>query len=551
VIFSFLDFRRLLELSAHRLKLILFLIAFLSLKAAAQAQPTTVAAERISARATMTTFLEAFYQAGNTGNNDPLAHAVGCLDLSEVPERFRSASGLELAVQLKEVLDRIAYIEVSRIPDNPNAPMWTFYRAPYGEVSIGKAENGEWLFTTETVRSIPELFSHLRDRPVVGGMAGTPRIVTPGAWLQSRMPQSLRRKGFLLEHWQWLGLFIILLLGLAVWRIATWVLAALIGRLARRKIDEDEINLLKRSVRPLGLLLMSVTWIGWARLLSLPLEALQVIDNAFRFVAGAAAVWFAFRVVDFLAVVMSKRATGLESRIDSLLISFVRTIMRIIVVLIGIVIIAENFDVKITGLVAGLGVGGIAIALAAQDTLGNFFGSLAVMFERPFRSGDFIKVGDIEGVVEDVGLRSTRLRTPLDSIVTVPNSTLAKSSVDNIGARRYRRWRTILSVTYDTKPETIESFCEGVRKLIPEREFLRQDAVQVYLHDFSPQSLQVLVQVFFEAPDIDTELTARHKLALDILNLAEKLGVKFIHPQEAGQPASKPTTDTDFAPAPK
>lgn len=499
----------------------------------------------------MTTFLEAFYIAGNVGSNEPLDQAVRCLDLSEIPERFRSASGLELAVQLKDVVDRIAYIEVSRIPENPNGAMWIFYRAPYGEISIAKAESGEWLFTTETVRSIPELFSHLRDRPVVAGIAGSPRAVTTGTWLQSQMPQSLRRKGFLLEHWQWLGLVAIFIIGLIVWRVATWVFAAIIGRIARRKMDEDEIRLLKRSVRPLGLLLMAVTWIGWARLLSLPVEALQIIDNAFRFIAGAAAIWFAFRAVDFLAVVMSKRATGVESRIDNLLISFFRTIMRIIVVLIGIVIIAENFDIKITGLVAGLGVGGIAIALAAQDTLGNFFGSLAVMFERPFRAGDFIKVGDIEGVVEDVGLRSTRLRTPLDSVVTVPNSTLAKSSVDNIGARRYRRWRTILSVTYDTKPGNIDAFCEGLRELIRDREFLRQDAFQIYLNDFSPQSLQVLVHVFFEAPDIDTELKARHQLALDILNLAEKIGVKFVHPHEPEPPAPKSIPHTDFIPAPK
>jgi len=343
------------------------------------------------------------------------------------------------------------------------------------------------------------------------------------------MPESLRRKSFLLKHWQWLGLLTVLISGLIVWRVATWAFKLIISKVIRRKIDKDETRLLEQSVRPLGLLLMAVTWIAWAQWLSLPVEALQVIDVTFKFVAAAAAVWFAFRVVDLLAAAMAKRTTEVESRIDSLLISFVRTIMRIIVLIIGIIIIAENFDVKITGLVAGLGVGGIAIALAAQDTLGNFFGSLAVMFERPFRAGDFIKVGDIEGVVEDVGLRSTRLRTPLDSVVTVPNSTLAKSPVDNMGARRYRRWRTILSVTYDTKPEQIEAFCKGVRELIKDREFLRQDVAQAYLYDFSPVSLQILVLVFFEAPDINTELQAKHQLALDIINLAEKLDVKFVH----------------------
>jgi small-conductance mechanosensitive channel len=117
-------------------------------------------------------------------------------------------------------------------------------------------------------------------------------------------------------------------------------------------------------------------------------------------------------------------------------------------------------------LLAGLGIGGIAFALAAKDTVENLFGSVTVLVDRPFQVGDWVVIGDQEGTVEEIGFRSMRLRTFYNSRITIPNSLLVKSAVDNLGARRYRRVKCMIGVQYDTPPDRIEAFCEGIRELI-------------------------------------------------------------------------------------
>ena len=118
------------------------------------------------------------------------------------------------------------------------------------------------------------------------------------------------------------------------------------------------------------------------------------------------------------------------------------------------------------GILTGLGIGGLAFALAAKDTLSNLFGSLTVLIDKPFRIGDWVNIGGIEGIIEEVGLRSTRIRTFYDSLITVPNGTLTNVHVDNYGQRRSRRLNTKIGVQYDTPPERLEAFCEGIRELI-------------------------------------------------------------------------------------
>ncbi|HXG67674.1 MAG TPA: mechanosensitive ion channel domain-containing protein [Blastocatellia bacterium] len=342
-----------------------------------------------------------------------------------------------------------------------------------------------------------------------------------------QMPAWLQRNGFLLENRQWLKLLIILLVWYVLWRVVRHLLHSLIGRLIRRRGVTVDDKLLRRSIRPVGLLLLTGVFLAGIQWLNFPEDALAVIDRVIKIAAALAVVWLGYRAVDLVAEVLEKRPPSADVKLDALLVPFVRTMLRVLVLVVGLAIIAENFNLKITGLLAGLGIGGIAIALAAQDTLNNFFGSLAVLVERPFKRGDAIKFGDIEGNVEEVGLRSTRLRTPNDSVVTVPNSILSRSSVDNLGARKYRRWRTTLAIPYGTPPEKIESLCAGIRDLARGREFLRQDNFQVYLHEFGPSSLSILMVAFFDAPDYETELQARHNLALDIIRLAGQLGVEF------------------------
>jgi MscS family membrane protein len=237
-------------------------------------------------------------------------------------------------------------------------------------------------------------------------------------------------------------------------------------------------------------------------------------------------------LVDIAAIIVGQKAAASESKLDDLLVPLVRKTLKVFVAAFGLVFIAGNLDIDVSSLLAGLGLGGLAFALAAQDTVKNLFGSLTILVDRPFAVGDWVLIDNVEGTVEEVGIRSTRVRTFYNSQITVPNANLISANVDNFGARQYRRWKATLGLTYDTAPDKIEAFCEGMRELVRHHPYTRKDYFEIHFNNFGGASLDILLYVFFETPDWSTELRERHRLGLDILRLAEQLGVEFAFPTQ-------------------
>ena len=477
-----------------------------------------------SPRATMMSFLEAFYE------EDGIDRAVAALDLSEVPESLREVKGPELAVQLKEVLDRTRLIDPEEIPADPEAGRYVFLSHPAGEVAIDRAAGGEWLFTAETVAATPELYRALEDEEVVEGVRRASTVVSPGLWLRSKVPESLRRTAFILEAWQWLGLLALALLGIVLDRLVVLLAQALTGRWLRKRVERLEPADLHKALRPLGVVAMALVWKAGLPFLWLPVNVLAVLGVAVRFVLAAGAVWAAYRLVDIVSALLEARAARTQNKFDDLLVPLVRKSLKVFIAAFGLVFVADTLDVEISSLLAGLGLGGLAVALAAQDAVKNLFGSLMILVDRPFSVGDWVVIGDHEGTVEEVGFRSVRIRTFYNSLITLPNSNLISSAVDNYGARRFRRWSTRLGIAYDTAPERIEAFCEGIRELVRRHPATRKDSFHVHLNSFGESALEVLLYVFFETPDWGAELAARHRLALDVLRLGEAVGVELAFP---------------------
>ena len=508
--------------------------------------PLPVPDEHHSARATMRAFLEALDPDHQADGKRRLDLAAACLDLSEVPLAVRANRGQELAIQLKDILDRTLFVDFDAIPDTAEGPRYVVLERQEGDVVIDRQASGEWLFTAATVRSIPDLWLATQSQELVKGVVEAPR--TFALWLRSRLPESLQQRVFLLENWQWLGLILLALLGTLLDRLVTWLAARVLHRFLRaRWVD---IQPLRGATRPLGLLTMTLLWWFGLTLLSLPVGALQLLSYTLVLLMTLGMVWLAYRLVDVGAAVLEVRAARTESRFDDLLVPLFRKSAKVVVTAFGLVFIAENLDIQIGSLLAGLGLGGLAFALAAQDTVKNLFGSLTVLFDRPFQVGDWVLIGSVEGTVEEVGIRSTRIRTFYNSQITLPNSQLIQASVDNYGARTFRRWSTRLGLTYSTPPERIEAFCEGVRELIRRHPYTRKDYFQVYFNEFGDHALSVLVYMFFQAPDWSTELRERHRLAVDILRLAQQLGVEFAFPtqtvhvlqEQAATPLPPPST---------
>ena len=493
------------------------------------ATPAQVSVAHGSPRATMETFLTSFYE--EDGPN--LDRAASCLDLSGLTPAVRSLQGRELAGMLKRVIDRTRMVDPKKIPNNPDhGDPWIFERFDAGSVAITRMVEGRWLFSGDTVAALWDIHDEVTDRDVVAGIDEAHDIVTPAMWIRGAVPETFRKRVVFLEGWQWIGVLIVILVGVIVSRLFTAVAATVVDRAITRKFHQIDRRLLTATIRPASVLLMVILWGIGVLWLGLPTVIFKIYVEGIVVVAVVAFTFMAYRLIDIASAVAERRTAATESRFDDLLVPLIRKSLKVLVVAIGLVTVAGSVGIEVAGLLAGIGLGGLAFALAAQDTVSNLFGSVTVLLDRPFQVGDWIVAGDVEGTVEEMGFRSTRVRTFYNSLINLPNSNLIKASVDNLGARSYRRWSTRLGVAYDTPPEKLDAFCEGIRALIERHPYTRKDYYHVYFNEFGAASLEILLYVFFVTPDWATELRERHRLAVDILRLAHEMGVEFAFPTQ-------------------
>lgn len=337
-----------------------------------------------------------------------------------------------------------------------------------------------------------------------------------------------------LAYYQWIGLFGLILLAVTVDLLLRSITQLIVRRYLRRSEDtstaQDTGRLIARLGRTVGLVGGALVVFVALRWLSLPGPAHAALSGVASVVASLSGLAFAYRFVDVVAEFFARKTAKTDSTFDDLLVPLARKASKLFIFAAGVVAVAEAFDLPITSLVAGLGIGGLAFAFAAKDTIENLFGSVAVVLDRPFNVGDWVVVDGVEGTVEELGFRSTRIRTFYNSLVTVPNSALVRAKVDNYGRRSFRRYKTTLSLTYGTPPDVVDAFCEGVRELIRKHPYTRKDYYLVYFRDFGASSLDVMLYMFFRTPDWDAECRERHKLGLDILRLANELGAEFAFP---------------------
>lgn len=358
------------------------------------------------------------------------------------------------------------------------------------------------------------------------------------AWAEgfkNLFPEALHTTHFLLADYQWIGCLTLIFFGFLADLSVRNLLTLLVRGIRRDQKEGDTPDDQKRERKvwkPVGLLTQAVVWYWGAFCLGLPLSLLLIVTVALKFFTVVASVWTAFRFIDWIATVITRKAAGTETKFDDLLIPLVRKALKAFSICIGLVLFADVFQLDVTALIGGLGIGGAALAFASQDTLSNLFGSLTVLADRPFEIGDWIVSDGVEGTVENVGMRSTRVRTFYNSVIVLPNSRLTTAVVDNMGKREFRRFTTKLGVQYDTTPEQLEAFCEAIREIIRRHPYTRKDYFQVYVNDLGASSIDILLYMFFECTDWPTELRERHRLLTDIMRVAQRLGVQFAFPTQ-------------------
>ncbi len=464
--------------------------------------------------------------------------AVSCLDLSQLSTVVRKNKGVEKARRLKAVIDTVKFVDYATLPGelvgSGGFVKWSEEEA----ISLTETK-GEWLFSAETVSMIDTLYEQAKSRREMSGVISTDDMRGWAERFEDRLPAWLLGR-FFLKYWQWLALVTIVVVGVIIDRVTRFISGRWVRRALLQRVGLEKSTKNIGFERPVGLFAAALFWQVAIDPLALPDDAYDILKKAAEIVATFAAVWSVYRFVDIGAIYFGGLAEKTESKLDDLLVPMVRKSIKILVVAFGLVFAAQNLDMKVGALLTGLGLGGAAIALAAKDSVENLFGSLTVLIDRPFQIGDWITVDDVDGTVEEVGIRSTRVRTFYNSVMTLPNSRLVNATVDNHGARRYRRVKAMLGIQYDTPPEKIEAFCEGIREIIRRHPWTRKDYYMVYLNQFADSSLNILLYAFHEVPDWSTELRERHRLFVDIVRLAQELGVDFAFPTQTLHMASMP-----------
>lgn len=497
-----------------------------------EAVQESVPATLRSPRATMTTFLHAMNDI-KRGEPEKMEVALTTLDLSGINPLVQTEKGTELAWALLEIMDKTRVVQLKKVPDYEEGKPWVFEKYEGGVVEVVRMSDGRWLLSQMTLAAVPAIFDELADKKKLKiEVKGEAEHLPLALRIRNQIPNEFKHKILTLEGWQWIAILLIIMLGVLIDKLISLFLRGVMANRVRHSKSRGYKGLRTDMLRPFGLLGMALVWWVGINQLGLSEKALLVLLVAVKFLTTLSAVWGAFRLADLLDAFLKNKAEKTASKLDDQLAPLATRSLKVFIFVIGLIFVANSLNLDIRGLLAGLGLGGLAFALAAKDLVQNLFGSITVLFDRPFYIGDWIVVGDVEGTVEDIGFRTTRIRTFYNSVITLPNSHLITASVDNMGSRRYRRYTTKLGLTYDTPPAKIEAFCEGVRELVRLHPYMRKDYYHVYFSGYADSALEVMLYVFWETPDWSTELREKHRFLLDILRLAQDLGVEFAYPTQ-------------------
>lgn len=478
----------------------------------------------ITPLATITTFRI------NFKNKEHPKELLKTMNLEFINSRIRHAQGIRLAEMLNIGLNSIPNLDsIAAIETNSTLLVLKKFKA--GHIALHKNNHNNWKFSSETMLNIENIFNEIIISGENFNISNNSSMSLKIATSLSKINPTFNKTTLLLQNWQWMLIFILILIGAIIQGLSTLYTHKLIAKFLWKRLLGNS-HLREDIGKPIGLVLATFFWQKSLILVSLSAHAELILLVALKIILSASVIWALWRLSDWFCDNLAVLALKTESRFDDLLVPMLRTSFRIFIVCIGLLIIADALDLPIYTILSGLTIGSFALALAAKDTVENLFGSVTVLLDRPFDIGDWVVIGDLEGSVEKLGFRSTKIRTFYNSLINVPNANLIKASIDNMGRRVYRRINTKLSIAYDTPPEKIQLFTEGIKTLIDNHPYTRKDYYHVYLNGFNASSLDILLYCFVKTPDWSIELREKERLFLDIIKLAKKINVEFAFPTQ-------------------
>ena len=326
------------------------------------------------------------------------------------------------------------------------------------------------------------------------------------------------------------------LVALATKKLFAFLLTRLIAPLTRRTETDLDDLLLECMRKPLELLVLILGLFVAVQILKLPVEPTDVRGGAYallRALITIAGGWALFNMAGVFGRYLEALSTKTDNDLDDHLVPFVRKSLRVFIVILAGIMVIQNLGYSTSGLLASLGIGGMALAFASKDALANIFGSLMIIFDRPFKIGDHVLAGSMEGTVEEVGFRSTKIRTPARTLISVPNSIIANMPLDNVSRMPRRRIKLTIGLTYATTPAQMREAVAQLRAMLTTHAEIDPENVQVNFNDFGASSLDIAVTCFTIPTALGEHLNIREDVCLKVMDIIEELGLTFALPSRS------------------
>lgn len=440
-----------------------------------------------------------------------------------MPEEIR----IRRVEQLKSIFDAKGIrIDPNDISDNPNyvedstgGPRHKYviaYKLP--EIYLVKRDS-LWILSQNSISKIEPLYKKTH-------LLGTKKLEEFANLMHDKYSEKIPVE-FEEDTWRYIGvtgfLFMIILTSVVV-----YYLLKLIGYLVYRNNEENR-KMFNKLLIPFSI--YTVAWTLGKALPSLGLhpKILVTLLQISTIIRISFFITFFFRLVDFI-VALGRKTYITKSTYKRGFVPFVGMALKVVILTIGFILILDLFGFSVKETMTGLSVLGLGLALAAQDTVRNFFGSVMIFLERPFQVGDWIKADQVNGDIESIGLRTTRIRTYDNSLISVPNSKLTDTTLNNMGMRNYRRFKTRMTIKYSTPIDNIEAFLDELRTYISEHEYTYKDIIRIHMNDYGEFGYRILFDIFLDVDGYNQELEERGKIIAQTVRMAQKHQVAFAIP---------------------
>lgn len=467
--------------------------------------------------------------------------ASRALDLSEIPVPARHDLGPVLAFKLKFIFDRLSQVYLQEIPTDSKLVSYELYRGPLGKIFISPMDNGkgkiEWKFDSSSVRRIESIFNAVIEMPVREDFKKLNMVRVnanfwsePGIWLRLNIPAKYHQIVFGLCLYQWFFGVILLILCVFSSIVFSFLVKFGIYYFVPKSNNVLFKTRMRRNLRALRFLSFFMLAYALFPLLDLPNNVAIFIYTAEQILLTIVVTWFFLQLVDTIALIYEVSESMIKYKgIAEMLVPFLSSAIKLVVVLIAISLLIKNFgETESLGrFLAGLGILGIGISLAAQDSLKNLFGTLLLISEKSFRVGDKIILGDKEGIIEQLGFRATKLRTAEDSILLIPNANLATAIIDNYGLRKQRRLRLVFGIDLHTEIEKIGLLHVKLLEKLVITPRVIANKTKISFLKIGENGLEFEVSAFADIQNDDQEKDLKETILEIVLQIALEMEIKM------------------------